>query len=48
MDVNELKSLKIKELTKLSQDIGIQSVSGLNKQELIVRILKTQAEKDGV
>ena len=48
MDVNELKSLKIKELTKLSQEIGIQSVSGLNKQELIVRILKTQAEKKGV
>jgi len=47
MDVNELKSLKIKELTKLSQDIGIQTVSGLNKQELIVRILKAQAEKDG-
>jgi len=47
MDVNELKSLKIKELTKLSKDIGIQSVSGLNKQELIVRILKAQAEKDG-
>jgi len=48
MDVNELKSLKIKELTKLSQDIGVQSVSGLNKQELIVLILKAQAEKDGV
>ena len=47
MDVNELKSLKIKELTKLSQDMGIQTVSGLNKQELIVRILKAQAEKDG-
>ncbi len=47
MDLNELKSLKIKELTKLSQDMGIQTVSGLNKQELIVRILKAQAEKDG-
>ena len=47
MDVNELKSLKIKELTKLSQDIGIQTVSGLNKQELIVRIFKAQAKKDG-
>ena len=47
MDVNELKSLKIKELTKLSQDIGVQSVAGLNKQELIVLILKAQAEKDG-
>ena len=47
MDVNELKSFKIKELTKLSQDLGVQSVSGLNKQELIVLILKAQAEKDG-
>ena len=48
MDVNELKSFKIKELTKLSQDLGVQSVSGLNKQELIALILKAQAEKDGV
>ena len=47
MDVNELKSLTIKDLTKLSHDIGVQSVSGLNKQELIVIILKAQAEKDG-
>ena len=47
MDVNELKSFKIKELTKLSQDLGVQSVSGLNKQELIALILKAQAEKDG-
>ena len=48
MDVNKLKALKIKELTKLSEEIGVQSVSGLNKQELIVRILKAQAEKDGI
>ena len=48
MDVNELKSFKIKELTKLSQDLGVKSVSGLNKQELIALILKAQAEKDGV
>ncbi len=48
MDVNELKSLKIKELTKLSQEIGVPSVSGLNKQEMIVLILKAQAKKDGV
>ena len=47
MDINELKSLKIKELTKLLQVIGVQSVSGLNKQELIALILKAQAEKDG-
>ena len=47
MDVNELKSLKIKELTKLSQEIGVPSVSGLNKQEMIVLILKAQAKKDG-
>ena len=47
MDVNELKSFKIKELTKLSQDLGVKSVSGLNKQELIALILKAQAEKDG-
>ncbi len=47
MDVNELQALKIKELTKLAQGMEIQGYSGLNKQELIVKILQEEAEKQG-
>ena len=48
MDVAELQSLKIKELTKLAQDMDVQNCAGLKKQELIVTLLKAQAESDGV
>ena len=48
MDVAKLQSLKIKELTKLAQDMNAQDCAGLKKQELIVTILKAQAENDGV
>jgi len=46
MDVNELQSLKIKDLTELAKKLKIESVSGLNKQELIVQILKTEEKKE--
>jgi transcription termination factor Rho len=46
MDVNELQSLKIKDLTKLAKDLNIEGISGLNKQELIVQILKAEEEKE--
>jgi len=48
MDVNQLQSLNIKELAKMAQDLEIQGYSGLNKQELIVKILEAQNEKEGV
>ena len=48
MDVNQLQSLNIKELAKVAQDLEIAGYSGLNKQELIVNILETQNEKEGV
>jgi transcription termination factor Rho len=47
MDINELQSQKIKDLSKLAQDLKVGSISGLNKQELIVKILQAQAQKDG-
>lgn len=46
MDVNELQSLKIKDLTKIAKDLKIESISGLNKQELVVQILKADAKED--
>lgn len=48
MDVNELQALKIRDLTKLAQDLEIQGYSGLNKQELIVKILEAHDEKEGL
>ena len=48
MDVDQLQSLNIKELAKMAQDLEITGHSGLNKQELIVNILETQNEKEGV
>ena len=48
MDVNQLQSLNIKELAKVAQDLEIPGYSGLNKQELIVNILETQNEKEGI
>ena len=48
MDLNELQVLRIKDLTKLAQELGLNGgISSLNKQELIVKILEAQAEKDG-
>ena len=47
MNVNELQTLKIKELTALAQDFKIPSASALSKQELIVTILQAQNEKTG-
>ena len=38
MNVNELKQLKIKELADLAAKLDIESYSGLNKQELTLKI----------
>ena len=47
MNVNELQKLKIKELADLAAKLNIESYSGMNKQELIVKILENQNGKEG-
>jgi len=48
MDLNELQSLQIRELTELAQKLNIDGgIAGLNKQELTVRILEAHAKKEG-
>ena len=47
MDVTQLQGLKIKDLTKLAQEMEVPSYSGQKKQELIMKILETSAEKEG-
>ena len=45
MNVNELQQLKIQELAELASKLKIDSYSGMNKQELIVKILEVESEK---
>lgn len=47
MDISELQGLKIKELTQLAQELEVPGYTGLKKQDLIVKILETNAEKEG-
>ena len=48
MDINQAHSMNIKELVTKARELDIPGYSGLNKQELIVKILETQNEKEGI
>ena len=48
MDIAELKSKKISELTKIAKEMNISGYTDLRKQDLIFRILEAQTEKDGL
>jgi len=49
MNVNELQKLKIQELSEHAEKLNIESHSGMNKQQLIVKILESESqnEKEG-
>ena len=48
MDLNELQSLNIRELSKLAQKLSIDGgIAGLNRQTLIIKILEANAKNDG-
>jgi len=48
MEIVELKSLKISELTKMAQNLKVSGATGLKKQELIFRILEEQTKQEGL
>jgi transcription termination factor Rho len=48
MDIVELKSKTINELSELAEQLQIPGVSGLKKSELIFKILEAQTEQDGL
>jgi transcription termination factor Rho len=48
MDIVELKSKTINELSDLAEQLQIPGVSGLKKSELIFKILEAQTEQDGL
>ena len=48
MDIVELKKKKISELVKMAQDMRLEEISGLKKQDLIFKLLQGQSAKDGL
>jgi len=48
LDLVELKDMSIQKLNQVAKDFGIAGVAGMRKQELIFKILQTQAEKSGL
>jgi transcription termination factor Rho len=48
MDIAELKSKKISELTTIAKDLNISGYSDLRKQDLIFKILEAQTEEVGL
>jgi len=48
MDITELKSKKISELTKIAKELNIADYTDLRKQDMIFKILEAQTEKDGL
>ena len=48
MNIEDLKSKTISELTNIAKDLKIQGHSGLRKQDLIFKILEAKTEKDGL
>jgi transcription termination factor Rho len=48
LDLVELKDMSIQKLNQIAKDMNIAGFAGLRKQELIFKILQTQAEKSGL
>jgi len=48
LDLVALKDMSIVDLNQVAKDMGVVNAAGLRKQELIFKILQTQAEKSGL
>jgi transcription termination factor Rho len=48
LDLSELKEMSITQLNKIARDSEIPGVAGMRKQDLIFKILQSQAEKAGL
>ena len=48
MNLSDLKEKSIPDLNQIARDLNVQNLGGLRKQELIFKILQSQAEKDGL
>src|SRR5579885_2968622 len=48
LDLVELKDMSITRLNQVAKEMGVGGAAGMRKQELIFKILQTQAEKSGL
>jgi len=48
LDIVQLKSMKIAELTELAKKLKIDEISGMKKHDLIFKILQAKIEKNGL
>ena len=48
MNLSALKEKNIPDLNAIAREMNVQATGGLRKQELIFKILQSQAEKDGL
>jgi len=48
MNISELKTMKINELTQLAKQYHVEGAAGMRKQDLIFALLQAQIEKDGL
>jgi transcription termination factor Rho len=48
MNISELKTMKISELTQMARQYNIEGPAGMRKQELIFALLQAQIEKNGL
>jgi len=48
MDISELKKLKISELTESAKSLGVNSITGLKKADIIFKILEAQTKQNGL
>jgi transcription termination factor Rho len=48
LDLVELKDMSILNLNQIAKDLGVAGAAGMRKQDLIFKILQTQAEKSGL
>lgn len=48
IDITKLKDMSMAELTKFAKEMHIEGISGIRKQDLIFKVLQSQAEKQGL
>ena len=48
LNIEELKELKMSELSQVARDLNVEGVSAMKKQDLIFKVLQAQAEKSGL
>src|SRR6476620_6758227 len=48
LDIRDLHEIKIPQLLKIAKELEVENATGMRKQELIFKILQTQAEKRGL